>query len=813
MLTREENSAPEHIVDHRLLERFYIALTAIKSALHQQEIQEIATGGFKNILSAKACSLSLWEKEQDEISILTEDGPGNRGKASKGGVRFSFEEHPLLEFVLKNNQVKHLTKSKAGSGTVGKKLLDEFGVSSLLFLPLETNNQVIGLVGIYDEKERSFNDEEILIAKLYSHHVALAIKNSRLSSVTETGISEQKMLRESALVITSSLDLNTILTKLAEQVCNYIDATSVYISSFDPQARTSTVLAEYYSSFANDKERVSDVGVVYDRSHNPDFMKMSELFHTGEYHYYHIDDPNLTEEDRATLEKYGGKSVLEIPLKVGGEFRAFIEVWDSREKRKFTEKEIYICQTIAYQAAIAIENANLYNKAQEEIKSRKIIEEQLKYDAIHDSLTGLPNRNLLFDRLEQAIFRKKRFQEMNFAVVYVDLDRFKNINDSFGHAQGDIVLKQVARILQESVREVDTVSRFGGDEFVLLLEGPLDILDAKVITDRIQEDLCKPIKFGDHDLLITASMGIVLSSRESNSVEDLIRQADIAMYHAKTNGSGRCEVYSPTKGLNARIRIEIESELRQALPNNEYLIHYQPIIDLKTGRLDGFEALLRWQKKDGSLVYPDDFIPVLEETGLIVDVGYWTLNEVCKQIVLWQDTYSHLPPLSISINVSSNQISHPKFIDTIRRTIKKYDIDPDRLIFEITENIIIHEIASVVQILRELQNLGVRIYLDDFGTGYSSLSYLTQLPINTIKIDRIFINRISSADEQGGLLKTMLSMAKEININVVAEGIEKKEQLAILRKMGCDYGQGFLFKKGQNVADTEEYLNSYLNNV
>jgi diguanylate cyclase (GGDEF)-like protein len=402
---------------------------------------------------------------------------------------------------------------------------------------------------------------------------------------------------------------------------------------------------------------------------------------------------------------------------------------------------------------------------------------------------------------------------MDFSVVYVDLDRFKNINDAFGHSKGDKVLIQIGRILKESVRDVDTVSRFGGDEFILILEGPLDLIDAKGFAEHIQENLNKPIKLGDHELIISASMGVVLSSRESNTAEDLIRNADIAMYYAKANGKGRCEIYSSTLGQNAKTRMKLESDLQQALINNEYLIYYQPIIDLKTARLDGFEALLRWQKKDGTLVYPNDILPVLENTGLIKNVGYWTLNEVCKQIMLWQNMYLHLPPLSISMNVSSNQIYHPKFIPMIRQSIKKFGIDANRLIFDIAEKTIVLELSSVAQTLKELQKLGVRIHLDDFGTGYSALGYLTQLPINSIKIDRTFINKIVPNDEQNVLLKTMLTMAKELNIDVVAEGIEKKEQLTILKKLGCDYGQGYFFKEGQNIADTEKYLMNYVTDL
>jgi len=272
-------------------------------------------------------------------------------------------------------------------------------------------------------------------------------------------------------------------------------------------------------------------------------------------------------------------------------------------------------------------------------------------------------------------------------------------------------------------------------------------------------------------------------------------------------------LFSVSKGVSAKTKIKLESDLHQAFKDNEYLIYYQPTIDLKTSRLFGFEALLRWQKKDGSIAYPFEFLSALEDTGLLVDIGHWTIQETCTQIMRWEKAYAKLAPLTISINVSGNQITHPKFLDVVRQTIEKTGIDGTKIIFEITENIFIQETDAVSKILGKLQGLGVQVHLDDFGTGFSSLGYLTNLPINSIKIDRLFIDKIDTADEQNGLLHTMFLMANELNMEVVAEGIEREEQISVLNKNGCDYGQGYFFKEAQNVVETGKYLNKYLKDL
>jgi EAL domain-containing protein (putative c-di-GMP-specific phosphodiesterase class I) len=304
-----------------------------------------------------------------------------------------------------------------------------------------------------------------------------------------------------------------------------------------------------------------------------------------------------------------------------------------------------------------------------------------------------------------------------------------------------------------------------------------------------------------------------LSSQHFDSAEEIIRNANIAMNHAKSIGKGKVELYSEVSRSSVTKPLKMEVDVRRAFANKEFRIYYQPIMNLLTSRLTGFEALLRWKKNDGSIVFPNDFIPALEETGLLIDVGHWTILEACRQIVIWEKAYPQLLPLTISINVSSNQVTNPDFMNVVRSALQDTGIKPSQLIFEITESIFIVETDKVSQVLQELQGIGVQVYLDDFGTGYSSLGYLTNFKIDSIKIDRVFINRIDAEDQHNGLLHTMLFMAKELNMDVVAEGIEREEQVVVLQKTGCKYGQGYFFNKPQDVDETSKYMEKHLNQL
>ncbi|MDY0188191.1 MAG: EAL domain-containing protein [Syntrophus sp. (in: bacteria)] len=426
-----------------------------------------------------------------------------------------------------------------------------------------------------------------------------------------------------------------------------------------------------------------------------------------------------------------------------------------------------------------------------DISARKHAEEQLQHDAFYDGLTGLPNRALFMDRLNNALRRTRRLPDYLFSVFFLDLDRFKMINDSLGHSAGDAVLIETARRLEQCARPGDTTARLGGDEFVMLFEDVKNLENAKRIAERIQRSFIEPFYVNEAEIVSTPSIGIALGSSEYPCGEDLLRDADITMYQAKALGRGRYEVFSPDMRSQAVALIRLESDLRTALERNEFKIFYQPIVALKDSSIVGMEALLRWQHPHQGLVAPSDFIPLAEETGLIVPLGEWLLRTACRQLKAWFD--GGVPPLRLAVNISPVQLRDPGFPDMVINVIRESGVNPENLELEITETILMEQSSSIVDVLLKLKALGIHISLDDFGTGYSSLSYLQNLPIDTLKIDRSFINKLAFNREQTNIIETILMLGSNLGMDVVAEGIETVEQWEKLQKMKCSRGQGFLF--------------------
>lgn len=426
-----------------------------------------------------------------------------------------------------------------------------------------------------------------------------------------------------------------------------------------------------------------------------------------------------------------------------------------------------------------------------DISARKHAEEQLQHDAFYDGLTGLPNRALFMDRLNNALRRTRRLPDYLFSVFFLDLDRFKMINDSLGHSAGDAVLIETARRLEQCARPGDTTARLGGDEFVMLFDDVKNLENAKRIAERIQRSFIEPFYVNEAEIVSTPSIGIALGSSEYPCGEDLLRDADITMYQAKALGRGRYEVFSPDMRSQAVALIRLESDLRTALERNEFKIFYQPIVALKDSSIVGMEALLRWQHPHQGLVAPSDFIPLAEETGLIVPLGEWLLRTACRQLKAWFD--GGVPPLRLAVNISPVQLRDPGFPDMVINVIRESGVNPENLELEITETILMEQSSSIVDVLLKLKALGIHISLDDFGTGYSSLSYLQNLPIDTLKIDRSFINKLAFNREQTNIIETILMLGSNLGMDVVAEGIETVEQWEKLQKMKCSRGQGFLF--------------------
>ncbi len=432
-----------------------------------------------------------------------------------------------------------------------------------------------------------------------------------------------------------------------------------------------------------------------------------------------------------------------------------------------------------------------------DITHSKQVEKQLVHDALHDVLTGLANRALLMQRLGNVFEKAKQHQDYQFAVLFLDLDRFKLVNDSLGHRIGDRLLIELSRRLEKCVRSSDTVARLGGDEFAILLDNIKDVNSATEIADRVKNELALPFNLGGHEMFAATSIGIAISSSDYEQAEQLLRDADTAMYYAKSQGKARHEIFDSNMHSQAMAALQLETDLRRAIERQELQLHYQPIVSLKTAKITGFEALLRWNHTDLGFVSPMKFIPIAEETGLIIPLGQWVMSEACKQLHFWQLQFPQ-EEITMSVNFSSKQFALPNVVGAIKEIIKLHNLQPNQIHLEITESVLVENTQEIAQVLKQLKSLGIILCLDDFGTGYSSLSYLHRFPIDILKIDRSFIMGMSANDDDNSkieIIQTIIALAENMNIKVVAEGVETKEQLAKLRALKCQYGQGYLFSR------------------
>lgn len=440
-----------------------------------------------------------------------------------------------------------------------------------------------------------------------------------------------------------------------------------------------------------------------------------------------------------------------------------------------------------------------------DITERKQVEEQLLHNALHDALTGLPNRVLFMERLGHVIDVWQRQQDYTFAVLFLDLDRFKLVNDSLGHLSGDRLLIEIARRLETCLRLGDTVARLGGDEFAILLERIESLREVNQIAERIQQDLALPIHLDGQEVFTTVSIGIALSSDGFDQPETLLRNADLALYQAKALGKGRHSIFNTEMHEQSMALLRLETELRQAIQRQEFQLYYQPIVCLKTGGLQGFEALIRWQHPTRDLVAAPAFVPLAEETGLIVPIGQWVLEAACRQLCLWNTQFPAYC-LSITVNLSSKQFAQPDLPDQIDQILQTTGLAASSLKLEITETVLMESTESTATTLLRLQTLGIELHIDDFGTGYSSLSYLHRLPVSALKIDRSFISRMTQDQENHEIVQTFVRLAHSLGMQVVAEGIEHQEQLTRLQDLGCDYGQGYLFSQPLEARLSEALL-------
>jgi diguanylate cyclase (GGDEF)-like protein len=508
------------------------------------------------------------------------------------------------------------------------------------------------------------------------------------------------------------------------------------------------------------------------------------------------DLPRLAEIVRA-----GFASLFAFPVMIGAEVVAVLEFF-SLERQAPAESMLRLMAQIGTQLGRVIE--------------RRRAEDKLVHDALHDPLTQLGNRKLFLDRLQHLLLRAKRAPDNHFAVLFVDLDRFKSINDGLGHQSGDQLIIGTAGRLSSCLRQTDLVvrdaaladqhlvARLGGDEFVILLDRIGSAERAIVVAERIMNVLAEPFEVAGQRVFVTASVGIALSASGYADVEDILRDADIAMYHAKQTGRARWVMFDQTMQLAAVRRLQLEADLRDAMPRDELFLQYQPIVSPRDGRVSGFEALLRWKHPVHGLVPPNEFIPVAEEIGLIEPIGAWVLEQATRQLSVWQK--SHDMRLDMSVNVSAVQFTGGDLLEVVRRVLLETGIAPSSLKLELTESAVMADAEHALSIFAQLKALGVRVSLDDFGTGYSSLSYLRRLPIDTLKIDRSFVSQLDRFDDKRQIVEVVMMLARALELDVVAEGVETDAELQLLRDMGSDFVQGYFYYRPLDAEAAESVL-------
>ena len=487
--------------------------------------------------------------------------------------------------------------------------------------------------------------------------------------------------------------------------------------------------------------------------------------------------PDLEEIRVALREKREGQALLRNYRKDGTQF------WN----------ELHIAPVKDSSGLATTHFVSVINDVSERVNYQK----ELEYQATHDSLTGLANRNLLNDRITQAIAWAKR-QTMTVGVMLLDLDHFKLVNDASGHGAGDHMLKQVAQRLSSCIRDTDTVARLGGDEFVIVLTDLPETGDVDLIAEKVMGSLARPFDIGGHDVFVTASVGISMYPRDGDHGEILLRYADIAMYRVKEHGRNSVRQFIPEMGVTAISRMNMESSMRRGLERGEFKLHYQPKIELGSQRIVGAEALVRWQHPQIGLIHPIEFIPLAEESGLILPLGEWVLAEACRQQVIWK--HQGLGSLRVAVNMSPRQFRQEDLAERVSAIFAETGADPACVTLELTESMVMQDVNSTLVALRTLKNLGLTISLDDFGTGYSSLSYLRRFPIDELKIDKSFINDIHENADDAAIASAIVAMAISLGLNVVAEGVERKEQVDLLMKMGCPQVQGYYFGRPMEAA-------------
>lgn len=728
--------------------------------------------------------------------------------------------------------------------------LTTMGVNSSLVVPILYQNQLWGLLACHHSKPRTYNEEDLRIVQLLVDQVSIAIAQADLLARTRQQADSEAKINQISYLLHSPLNQAEIRQTILEEVVTALQGCGgrlytiadlignppqIYTCGEQPHSNLEIEESSFWQSIL-----ISNPVYPTDSAmeiHNFDFRgsltsipttgrnggKSSEYFTAYQNiipNLYLVPDIYQEPAIKAIAPSFHGtsiRSMLIVPLRYQHQcvgcltlFRPEIEtttLWaghQNPDERNLRPRESFDAwqETIRGQAkpwtleeirlAAAI-GLHLYMAVMQ-----KRVEETIRHQASHDLLTGLPNRVLFSDRLTLALAKTHRYGEI-LAVIFLDLDGFKTINDTLGHAVGDQLLKHVARRLKDCLREEDTVARWGGDEFTILLNFVNSVEDVGRIAQRILNSLSTPFQFEADtthqvtSLHIKASLGIALAPYDGEDTETLLKHADAAMYLAKRQGRNNYQMYTPSISTKVREKLVLENKLYKALDREEFLLYYQPQMDIATGKIISMEALIRWQCRDLGLISPDVFIPLAEENGLICPIGEWVLRTACAQNRAWQ--LAGLPPLQIAVNLSARQFQQSNLAATVAGILKETGLDPQYLELEITESIAIQDINFTIDLLQEFQGMGIAIAMDDFGTGYSSLSSLKHIPIDKLKIDRTFIRDLVTDPHDAAIIEAVVALGQGLNLKVVAEGVETPEQLQFLQSVHCDAIQGYLFSK------------------
>ncbi|KGJ95333.1 sensor domain-containing phosphodiesterase [Colwellia psychrerythraea] len=788
-----------------------------------------------SLMTAKNCFIVLYDQTFETLEFVY--FLDEKDEKPAGIIDYQDYEGSFTNLVIESKQPLLLTPE------LEKQLFEHYKIKQFgsrgtdwLGVPLLQNGLVIGTITIqsYDEKIR-YNDSDLNLLTFAAQHVVGAmvrlqdqqrLKNAvnartkeLMAQIREREKSEllqESLYRISELTTDIELDIDTFYSKVHNIIGQLINAKNFYIAKYEKD--TDTLRFSYYvdeksSSLAKDfkprklSNRYSEIVLRRRETVLLTYQEMMALHLEGE-----------TKKPQDDIHSWLG-----VPLIYSGQLLGVMVLQSYYYKTTYNQQDAELLNFVSNHVSAAIKRRELADferrshelleqqvklrtlALEDEITHRKQAEKLLKHTAAHDSLTGLPNRTVFLDLLNHAIACAKRKDDFSFAVLFLDLDRFKVVNDSLGHHAGDVLLKIIARELLAIVRKVDTVARLGGDEFVILIEDLQSNDEAFEVAERITTFLQQPFTIDNQLVYTGTSIGISFSNKRYTDADTMLRDADTAMYHAKDNGRGRYEIFDDSMHQKVQNALSLEADIREAIAWQEFIPYFQPIIKLDDQKLKGFEALARWKSTKRGFVYPNDFIPLAEETDLIKEIDIQIIEKSCQQLKRWHEELG-CDDLYVSCNLFSKQFFSNSLPQDIERVLKKTGLAPHHLRVELTERALLENADIVLTNMQALKDMGVKILLDDFGTGYSSLGYLHRFPIDVLKIDRSFISNVDEHNNHRAIIRTIVDLAHNLQMSTVGEGIESCADAELLQQMDCVYGQGYYFAKPMSSQDTNDYI-------